>query len=58
MTPDQLSAIRERLDGGYDPSRLDMALLLDEVERLTKRENELVKAGLDLMVALKTEEAK
>jgi hypothetical protein len=35
MTKDQLSAIRERLDGGYELSRLDTALLLDEVERLT-----------------------
>jgi len=34
MTPDQLSAIRERLDGGFAPSSLDAALLLDEVERL------------------------
>jgi hypothetical protein len=33
MTPDQLSAIRARLDGGYELSRLDTALLLDEVER-------------------------
>jgi hypothetical protein len=35
MTPDQFSAIRARLDGGYELSRLDTALLLDEVERLT-----------------------
>jgi hypothetical protein len=31
----------------------DLRALLDEVERLTKREDELVKAGLDLMVANK-----
>jgi hypothetical protein len=35
MTRDQLDAIRARLDGGYELSRLDTALLLDEVERLT-----------------------
>ena len=34
MTPDQLDAIRERLDGGFAPSTLDAALLLDEVDRL------------------------
>ena len=34
----------------------DLRALLDEVERLTKREDELVKAGLDLMVALKAED--
>lgn len=31
----------------------DLRALLDEVERLTKREDDLVKAGLDLMVANK-----
>ena len=34
MTREQLDAIRARLDGGYALSRLDMALLLAEVERL------------------------
>ena len=34
MTREQLDAIRARLDGGYELSRLDMALLLAEVERL------------------------
>jgi hypothetical protein len=34
----------------------DLRALLDEVERLTKREDELVKAGLDLMVAMKPED--
>ncbi len=99
MTPDQLSAIRERLDaatpgpweagtaaccpdmGWVDGPKgavcpqftatkvthsldandaelianapTDLRALLDEVERLTKREDELVKAGLDLMVANK-----
>ena len=33
MTPDQLDAIRERLDGGFAPSSLDAALLLDEADR-------------------------
>jgi hypothetical protein len=33
MTPDQLAAIRERLDGGFAPSSLDAALLLDEADR-------------------------
>lgn len=35
MTKAQLAEIRARLDGGYELSRLDTALLLDEVERLT-----------------------
>jgi hypothetical protein len=34
VTPNRLTAIRARLDGGYAPSSLDAALLLDEVERL------------------------
>ena len=34
MTREQLDAIRARLDGGYELLRLDMALLLAEVERL------------------------
>jgi hypothetical protein len=34
-------------------AKTDLRALLDEVERLTKREDELVKAGLDLMVANK-----
>jgi hypothetical protein len=42
MTRDQLDAIRERLDGGYDLSRLDTALLLDEVERLTAERDDLL----------------
>ena len=57
MTPSQLSAIRARtslahirIDDNYLP---DARALLDEVERLTKREDVLVKAGLDLMVANK-----
>jgi hypothetical protein len=67
MTPSQLSAIRERLDAvprvTWNASLLrllndDARALLDEVERLTKREDELVKAGLDLMVAMKLEETK
>jgi hypothetical protein len=41
MTKDQLSAIRARLDGGYELSRLDTALLLDEVERLTAENDRL-----------------
>jgi hypothetical protein len=46
MTPEQLQAIRARLDGGYDLSRLDMALLLDEVERLKAREESLVQQSV------------
>jgi hypothetical protein len=92
VTPDQLSAIRARLDAATpgnwtakheavttdvgewglvaetlndtDEQRAadarlianaptDLRALLDEVERLTKREDVLVKAGLDLMVANK-----
>jgi hypothetical protein len=37
-------------------AKTDLRALLDEVERLTKREDELVKAGLDLMVAMKPED--
>ena len=33
MTRDQLDAIRERLDGGYAPSSLDAAILMDEADR-------------------------
>ena len=53
MTPDQLSAIRARLDGGLQPLLSQGYALLDEVERLTACEESLVKAGLDLMVANK-----
>jgi hypothetical protein len=35
MTPDQLSAIRARLDGGLQPLLSQGYALLDEVERLT-----------------------
>ena len=34
MTRDQLDAIRERLDGGYAPSSLDAALLMDEADAM------------------------
>lgn len=34
MSTTSLTAIRARLDGGYELSRLDTALLLDEVDRL------------------------
>ena len=62
MTPSELSVIRARLDAApnatWNGSLMrflcnDIRTLLDEVERLTKREDELVKAGLDLMVANK-----
>jgi hypothetical protein len=60
VTSDQLSAIRDRVETahrnpGCCSTRVanDLRALLDEVERLTKREDELVKAGLDLMVANK-----
>ena len=33
MTREQLDAIRARLDGGFQPSSLDAALLLDEANR-------------------------
>jgi hypothetical protein len=33
VTRDQLDAIRERLDGGFAPSSLDAALLMDEADR-------------------------
>jgi hypothetical protein len=49
MTRDQLDAIRERLDGGYAPSSLDAALLLDEVESLQERERKLLEQNLAMM---------
>ena len=61
MTKEQFDTIRERLDAASVVRALmfvnmeasDLRALLDEVERLTKREDVLVKAGLDLMVANK-----
>jgi hypothetical protein len=50
MTKEQLDAIREHVSFD-DVSIHDVIPLLAEVERLTKREDVLVKAGLDLMVA-------
>ena len=49
MTREQLDAIRARLDGGFAPSTLDAALLLDEVERLT---TELDEVDSDLQLAV------
>ena len=42
-----------RAEEWVEQAPADLRALLDEVERLTKREDELVKAGLDLMVANK-----
>jgi hypothetical protein len=55
MTKEQLAEIRARLDAATisDYLRDRLRALLDAVERLTKREDDLVKAGLDLMVANK-----
>jgi len=50
VTPDQLSAIRERLDAGYESSRLDTASLLDEVERLTAERDAARLPGLALSI--------
>jgi len=49
VTPDQLSAIRARLDGGFAPSSLDASLLLDEAERLQERERKLLEQNLAMM---------
>jgi hypothetical protein len=51
MTKEQFDAIR--LEYISDPCHHPIPALLDEVERLTQREDVLVKAGLDLMVANK-----
>jgi hypothetical protein len=56
MTKEQLDTIRALHAQGYGIFGADLRALLDEVERLTKREDVLVKAGLDLMVAMKPED--
>jgi hypothetical protein len=57
VTPDQLSAIRARLDGGYELSRLDTALLLDEVERL-EAEREILHELADRAAAEQVQKAR
>ena len=49
MTKEHLTAIRARLDAGYELSRLDTAFLLDEVERLKAREESLVQQSVAQM---------
>ncbi len=55
---DEVERLTAELDVSDSDDRLAVKRLTAEVERLTKREDELVKAGLDLMVALKAEESR
>ena len=49
MTRYQLDLIRARLDGGFQPSSLDAALLLAEVERLTAERDAAFSRGVAAM---------